>query len=134
MKRILLFLMMIFTVISMSAEIWYFKTTAFCSNVFNYSTKTWSGWTSWESSNLLITMDTKTDIIRIYSTQMQTYKITAQAEKGYDEDGEFRVIFKFVDNEGDLGRMILYTRDNGDSEIYVIFSNVRWGYKVVRTQ
>ena len=133
MKKLLILFTLCLASICASAEVIYFRTTAFCSSTYNYQTYRWNNWSSWSNSNMNLTIDLTNDIVKIYSPKTQTYRVTQLVQKGYDSDGDYKVEFKFIDQDGDSGTMWLYQRSSGTSEIYIIFSNVRWCYRVVRT-
>lgn len=50
----------------------------------------------------------------------------------YDTDGDYNMVYKFVDQDGDRGTMKLLMRANGQSEIYIMFNNVKRCYIVER--
>lgn len=113
-----------------SVQIWYFKTTAFAhSQNVNGS---WKKWSNWEDSDMLLTMDLTNDIITIYSPKPQTYTIYSNPEKGYDSDGDYKIVFDFIDQDEDHGAMWLMQRKSGASEIYIFFANIKWCYRVKR--
>lgn len=131
MKRILLILCMLIS-IPLAAQTLSFRTTAYAQNEYNYYTQTWSGWSDWVSSDMLLTINLNSDIVIIYSPVKQTYRIYDSVENYYDSDGDLNVIFKFIDQDGDRGNMRFLQRATGSSEIYIEFSNVRWCYTVER--
>ena len=56
----------------------------------------------------------------------------------YDGDWESgkmqgRGTYKFYDQDLDFGNMRLMIRKNGQSQIYIDFSNISWAYDVIRT-
>lgn len=127
MKKILFILITLISFISASAEVISFRTTA-----FSYRQKTYRGWTNWsnfESSDMLITMNTSNDVITIYSPTIQRYKIIEHKGNYIDSDGDGVIEFRFVDQDGDYGTMKLMER-RMRSEIYIIFDNVNWVYVV----
>lgn len=129
MRRFLLVLLLTVVGLTASAETLRFRSQA-------YSQKTmasygWTSWSSWESSDILITMDLNTDIVTIYSPRTQYYKIIDYSNQYYDGTTKC-VDYRFYDQDGDRGTMTLAIKQNGQSEIYIRFANVQWAYIVVR--
>lgn len=109
-----------------------FRTVVFSCNIYEYSLHKWTGWSSWEDSNILITMDFSSDLVTIYSPSIQIYKVYTSSGNYYDSDGDFHILFQFIDQDGDEGTMRLLQRTSGQSEIYIEFKNVKWCYRVIR--
>lgn len=128
-KFLLLFIFSLITFTS-SAEIISFKTTS-----YTYKTKGLYGWSDWypvQSSNMLLTINTDTDIIIINSPKRQIYKIYDYENAYVDNDGDAVLIFYFIDQDRDYGQMRLIQRRSGKSEIYIDFNNIIWTYTVIR--
>nr|DAT77743.1 MAG TPA: hypothetical protein [Caudoviricetes sp.] len=130
-KRLVL-LLLLFIGVSASAQVIKFRTVAYAENKYNYYTQKWSGWSNWEKSNMLLTIDLQNDLIAVYSPVTQIYKIYKAEESYYDSDGDFNLPFKFIDQDGDRGTLRLLQRASGSSEVYIEFLNIRWCYKVLR--
>lgn len=130
-KRLFIVLLIVITM-PVSAQVIQFKTTAYTENRYNYTSKKWTGWGSWKSSNMLLTMDLQNDIIIIYSPKIQMYKIYEAMEGYYDSDGDYNWILKFIDQDNDRGAIRLLQRKSGASEFYVEFLNIKWCYRVRR--
>lgn len=127
-----LMLVLLFVCTAINAQVLQFKTTSYAENRYNYTTQKWSGWSRWEPSNMLLTIDLNSDIITVYSPKTQIYVIY-KAEASYtDSDGDLHVPFKFIDQDGDRGTIKLLQRKSGSSEVYIEFSNIRWCYQVIR--
>lgn len=118
--------------ISAFAETYRFRTVSYAENIYNYNTQRWTGWSSWQKSNMLLIMDTTNGVVTIYSPVTQIYKIYASEESYYDSDGDLHMPFKFVDQDFDRGTIKLLQRKSGSSEVYIEFANVRWCYRVIR--
>jgi len=128
-------MLMVFCIgtVSMEAQVYYFRTTGFAYKQIN-SYGHWTDWTDWQSSDMLITMNLDTDVVRIYSKTPQTYRITQHVRNFTDENGGKQVEFRFIDQDNDRGAMRLRIERNGNSQIYIDFNNIMWVYNVVRTQ
>ena len=67
--------------------------------------------------------------ITLYSRNIKIYKIIGHRAFN-DANGDYNMVYKFVDQDGDRGTMKLLMRANGQSEIYIMFNNVKWCYIV----
>ena len=128
----LVLLVLLFVSMTTSAQVIKFRTVAYAENKYNYYTQKWSGWSDWEKSNMLLTIDLQNDLVTIYSPVTQVYRIYRAEESYYDSDGDFNMPFRFIDQDGDNGVLKLLQRVSGSSEIYIEFLNVRWCYKVIK--
>lgn len=84
-----------------------------------------------------ISINLDTDIITIYSPRTQTYAVYGTYNNGQtyrDNDGGNNLKYYVVDQDGDRGEIRLRVERNGNSQIYVDFSNCAWVYNVVRTR
>lgn len=93
----------------------------------------WTDWSDWESSSLNIKFDLSNDMVFIYSTETQIYKILEEMTPPYDDSGR-QVKFKVIDQDYDVGAIRLRIENNGNSQIYIDFANISWVYNVVRTR
>ena len=134
MRRFLTSLFLLFflsLVTPLLAQTHSYRTTEFAYKQVN-SYGRWTNWTSWEDSDMLITINFSTDIVKIYSPVTQTYRITEFVRDFTDSSGGKQVEFNFIDQDGDRGSMRLRIERNGNSQIYIEFANVMWVYNVVR--
>lgn len=115
-----------------SAQVLNFKTTAYASTTYNSYYQKWNKWSSWEDSDMLLTINLNNDRVTIYSPVTQLYVIYKHVGNYYDSDGDYNMVFKFIDQDSDYGTMRLLQRTSGASEIYVEFANVKWCYRVIR--
>lgn len=134
MNKIKYLLAALFLICSISSfgQILKFRTTAFASNSYNYYTQRWTGWSSWENSDMLLTINLNNDVVTIYSPKTQIYSIYDFDGEFYDSDGDYNMVFWFIDQDYDKGKMKLLQRTSGASEVYIEFSDLRWCYRVVR--
>lgn len=121
---------MLFCSIPAIAQTYYYKATAFTCDIV--SNGYWSGWSDWEPSNVRITIDLSEDVVVIYSPVTQIYQVYSNTCNGYDYEGNYQMIFKFIDQDNDYGTMRLVVRTTGRSEIYIEFADVKWCYNVIR--
>ena len=120
----------VLAVISVSAQTIRFKTTSYTSK--EYTAYGWTNWRPYQSSDMLVTMNLDTDIVTIYSPRKQIYKIISYEGEYIDNDGEPVLLYRFIDQDGDMGTMKLMQRRSGKSELYIQFSNIIWVYSVIR--
>lgn len=130
MKRFLMIFALLLSIVAANAQVQYYRSTAYAqSNVYNGRYV----WSDWQSSNMTITINLNTDMITIYSPRTQIYRVVSAGDAYNDSNGGRQVSFKVIDQDGDRGTIRLRIESNGNSQIYVDFSNVAWVYNVVRT-
>lgn len=122
--------MMFIFIISSNAQVQYYKTTAFAEAKIYNGTYYWS---DWQSSNLVMTFNLNTDVITIYSPKTQVYKVYKTGNAYTDSKGGRQVTFYVIDQDSDKGTVRLRIEKNGNSQVYIDFSNVGWVYSVIRT-
>lgn len=128
MKRILILFLLSIITIGAYSKTEVYQTTAFASNVKN-SYGYWNGWSSFTSSNLIITFYSDINLITINSATPQRYRIVYYEGIKYGPEGDERTYFKVLDQDGDYGHV--WTRvSNGTRQFYVEFANIMWMYNV----
>ena len=136
MKKLLITLSLLLTSIVVSAQINWYRTTEFAIKFKEYDAYIgyyWSDWTDWERCELNVTFDLSRDIITIYSKETQIYRVLYTDSEPYDSNGK-QVKFKVRDQDGDYGHVRLRVQNNGASQIYVDFNDVKWVYNVYRVR
>lgn len=128
-KRLVIVLIVALVSISASAETLSFRTQAYSERTLRGGS--WSSWSKWYDSNMLITMNLSTDIVTVYSPKVQQYRIIDYGQTYYS-DGCQCVDYHFYDQDGDRGTMSLVIKPSGQSEIYIRFANIQWSYIVIR--
>ena len=113
------------------AQTYTYRTTEFAYKQMN-SYGRWYDWTPWEDSDMYITINFDTDVVKIYSPVTQTYRITQYIRNYTDSSGGTQAEYKFIDQDGDYGNMRLRIERNGNSQIYIDFANIMWVYNVRR--
>lgn len=136
-KRIVLSLMLIFAISIISsqnanAQVYTYKTTQYAENKKN-SDGNWTEWSDWMDSDMSMVINFNTDVVTIYSPTTQRYEITKFIRSFTDSSGGKQVEFAFTDQDGVRGHMRLRIETNGNSQIYIEFSNIMWVYNVRRT-
>lgn len=130
MKKFIIAILICFTTFAASAEVLKFRTTS-----YTYKTNNgyrWSDWKPYQNSNMLVAIDLSNDIVVIDSPKRQIYTVYSYEGSYTDRDGDTTIVFKFVDQDGDYGKMRLVQRRSGKSEIYIDFANIIWVYSVIR--
>lgn len=106
------------------------------STTFAYKTKIndyqWNNWSSWEASNVLISIFDSDDRIVIYSEELQTYDLIKDEGKSVDSDGDVTLSLLCIDNEGlrCRVRLVVLNSENGRMQFYVDYDNIKWVYNV----
>ena len=133
MKKILLTLALVLCTLGTFAQssILWFRTTEFAWKQKEY--EVWSDWSDWEDSNMKVKFDLKKDQIVIFSPNVQIYNVLKIEEPPYDPNGQ-QVKYRVIDQDDDFGYIRLRIENNGNSQIYVDFADVKWVYNVIRTQ
>lgn len=131
MKKIVLFLLLVICSLSASAVVYEYKTTTY--TTCKKQGSSWSAWEPYQDSNLKATIDLETDVVKIYSSRLQVYRIYETVRSGVDDSGDQVSEFKFIDQDGNKGNLRMMIRKSGKSEIYIDYPNVIWVYSVVRT-
>lgn len=129
-KFLIALILVVLTAVSASAQTIRFRTTSYTSK--EYTAYGWTNWKPYQSSDMLVTMNLDTDIVTIYSPRKQIYKIISCEGEYIDNDGEPVLLYRFIDQDGDIGTMKLMQRRSGKSEIYIGFNNIIWVYSVIR--
>ena len=125
----LLFVIGFITPINTYAETYYYRTTEFAYKQINDYGR-WTNWSDWEESNILISINLSTDVVVIFSPRTQRYKITDHVRNYTDNSGGKQSEYKFIDQDGDIGSMRLRKEKNGNSQLYIEFSNIMWVYNI----
>jgi hypothetical protein len=115
--------------VSTIAQVYSYRTTEFAYKEVN-SYGNWTNWSSWEPSNIPMTIDFDNDFVIIYSTTKQVYKIIEYVRNYTDDSGGTQIEYRFIDQDGDRGTMRLRIERNGNSQIYIEFSNIMWVYNI----
>lgn len=111
----------------------YFKTIAYAEAHVSNGTYVWG---SLQKSDIALSIDISKGFITIYSPITQVYRITGFENFGkiyIDQDRYKNIMLNVVDQDGDKGKLRLRYESNGNSQVYIYFSNVAWLYHVVRT-
>ena len=137
MKRILSILALIFTLSVLvpqvaDAQVYTYRTTGYAYQKTN-SQGQWGEWSNWEKSDMTMTMNLNSDEISIRSPKPQHYKITKHISNYTDGSGGKNVKFEAIDEEGLKCNVRLRIETNGNSQIYITWSNLNIVYNVRRT-
>lgn len=92
----------------------------------------WSDWINWEETSVLITIDTETGRITVYSSELQVYDIAGNEGESTDTDGDQTLSLHCIDDEGlqCTVRVVSLNSQNGEIQLYVDYNNVSWVYNV----
>lgn len=127
MKKLLVLLFGLFLCGAVHAQKEWFKATEFAYKYVNNGY--WTDWSEWIDANVNIEFDIAKDMIVIYSSDIQIYKVVEQVSAPYDSKGQ-QIKYRVVDQDFDYGYIRLRVQNNGERQIYVDFSNVSWVYNI----
>ena len=130
--KVMLIIVLLFTSQTVFSQIINYKTVAFSINQYDELYHKWTGWSSWEKSNMLLTINFDTSVVTVYSPVTQIYSIYKSEGNYYDSDNDYHMVFKFIDQDNDRGTMRLLQRHSGESEIYIEFADIKWCYTVLK--
>lgn len=124
-------LSLFFICISTNAQVLKFRTTALSTNVTKENGG-WKGWSEFEDSNLLVTVNLDVQRITIYADKTQNFDITDFDELKKDEDGDDVFTFYCVDNEGRNCRIKFYTlhSQNGGRQMYIYYDSLAFLFNI----
>lgn len=108
-----------------SQNVAWFRTTELAIKVKGYD------WSDWTRAEMNVKFDIDNDIIIIFSDKTQIYKITGFNQAPYDARGS-QIAYSVIDQDYDRGQIRLRIENNGNSQIYVDFSDISWVYNVYR--
>lgn len=120
-----------FATVSVAQNVQWYKTSQVSVRAKN-ANGVWGSWSDWQSCVVNIKFDLSNDVIWIFSSKTQKYIVTETLDPPYDATGR-QVMFKAIDQDGDICHIRLRIENNGNSQLYVDFSNVSWVYNVRRT-
>jgi len=115
-----------------SAQVLKVKADAISIKTKSEYTESWSDWSDWQSVNILITIDSEKQRIKIFSKEDQVYDIIQNLGEDYDKDGD--KVWKWLCvNEDGLRchvRLVKLYSQNGKSQLYVDFNDMKWVYNI----
>lgn len=134
MKKILLMLFMLigFSISSYAQSVQVYRATSFAYKSTDYYGN-WSNWSDWQRSSVKIEFNLPNDVIVIHSPVVQAFGIYDTFTPPYDSGGT-QVGFVAVDAEGVRCHIRLRIEHNGNSQIYIEYSNLLYVYNVTRIQ
>ena len=125
-----LMLMLSMCVTSAVAQTYWYQATGFSYRQVSYGQ--WTPWAAWEASSVKISIDVDRDLIKIFSPMTQIYFVTNYDGSFTDSSGGRQIQYSVIDQDRDTGKIRLRIERNGNSQLYVDFSDVMWVYNVVR--
>lgn len=130
MKKILLTLLLAVLFTSVNAQVYKYKTNA-VSIRYKQEDNSWSKWSDWSETDVLIFINVKTLKITIYSKKTQEYHIIEYEGKEIDKDGDEVVSILCVDGDGNKCRLkkIKY-QDGTGTQMYIQYADMMWVYDV----
>ena len=106
------------------------RASVFSSRHTSYN-NTWTDWTPWSTSGVLITADPTNQRVKVFSSTPQTYDMIENVVQGSDNSGNPIYSVMCVDENATRCKMIWYHSANDGSFVILEFSNLELMYKVV---
>ena len=126
MKRILLLLLMFFSLNFVKAEETFYRAQYFAYKCVE--DESWTDWSSWQDSNVVISIDSESQVIQVFTEQKQRYIILDAEEEYTDRKGGTQIEFSVLDQDKDFGVIRFRIQNNGIAQLYVEFENIMWVY------
>ena len=91
----------------------------------------WNEWSDFVDAKVLITLDAKKDLIKINSSEVQSFKIKAYGEIT-DNDEVNIVPFECVDNNFSKCNILIITKkkENNRVQFYITYNEVKFVYNI----
>lgn len=91
----------------------------------------WNEWSEFVPANILITLDAKKDLIKINSSEVQSFKIKVYGEITDNEEVNI-VPFECVDNKFSKCTILIITKkkENNRMQFYVNYNEVKFVYNI----
>ena len=129
-KILSLFLIFSFGVQNSSAQPIRFKSSSV--SFTDKDTKgNWNEWSEFVDANVLITLDPKKDLIKINSSEVQSFKIKAYGE--IEDNDEVNIVpFECMDNKFSKCNIVIITKkkENNRMQIYINYNEVKFVYNI----
>lgn len=121
-KYVVLFLLMIAGAMGADAQVYEYQAKQFAfKRIVNGS---WTDWTDWQPSTVRVRINYNTDVITVYSSKTQVYRVVEHLRNYTDSSGGKQVEFKIIDQDDDIGHVRLRIETNGNSQMYVDYKNL----------
>lgn len=129
MRKILLILSLFVNSIVIYAQTYKYYTDSFSYKIYNGVS--WSDWSKWQNSHILVVISIDRDIISIYSENIQEYDIYKYDGKESDGNGGNILIFSCVNRDGLRCRIRFRIQSDKSKQLYVDFSDIMWVYNLI---
>lgn len=126
MKRILLFILMLFSLNFVQAEETYYRAHYFAYKCIENGH--WTEWSNWKESRVLISINFDSEVIQIYTEQEQKYIILDTGDEYIDDKGGTQVELSVIDQDKDIGVIRFRIQKDSTIQLYVEFNDIMWVY------
>ena len=126
MKRIILLLLMFFSLNFVKAEETFYRAQYFAYKCVENNQ--WTNWSVWQESKVLVSVDFKAEVIQIYTELPQKYIILDTGDEYEDNKGGTQVEFSVIDQDKDIGIIRFRIQSDGTVQLYVEFNDIMWVY------
>lgn len=128
MKKIIILLCFILSIITINAENLKFRSTG-----FSYRERNYYSWSNWSYESTYVNIVINNNILIIYSQKIQTYSLYNLKDPYQDVDGDWILKSNFIDQDGDIGEFNLIYRWKDEMwQMYIRFNNIQWVYDVIQ--
>ncbi|MCQ2287952.1 MAG: hypothetical protein MJZ74_02535 [Muribaculaceae bacterium] len=129
-KIIFVLLLLVCSVMVSHAEVYKYKTSSIALRTTdNYGN--WGEWSDWEDCNVLVVWNTEKSVINIYSATPQEFDVYEAGDKfKSDASGGKTWSLKCVDADGVRCTIRLRVQSDGQSQLYVDYSNISYVYTI----
>ena len=126
MKRLLLLMTLLMSICTLKAQTYKYHTNSFS---YKYCENgSWTDWSPWVKSDILIVLNLDRKIFNIYSEDRQDYDIYEYSGEETDSDGGSSIKFQCVNEDGLRCQVRLRIQKDRSRQLYVDFNDIIWVY------
>ena len=129
MKKLLILLLFVCCAFQAGAQVHKYYTTD-----FSYKYKdgySWTEWSDWQESSMLVVINFNNDRISIYSNEIQEYDVVENLDSYDDDSGGSNIKFLCVNEEGLRCHIRLRVLSDGSKQLYVDFNDFMYVYNLI---
>lgn len=111
-----------------------FKSTSYAMKFKNEYSGKWGNWSTFEDTEVLITLDLTNERLKIFSKKEQVYDIIKYYDKETDRDGDETIQLHCINEDGlkCFVRFVVLNSQNGRRQLYVDFADMMWVYNIYK--
>ena len=131
MKKVLLLSCILLCFLPAKAQTYKYYTNSFSCKT--YANGSWTDWSQWEDSHILVVISLDKNIISIYSEKIQEYDIYEYGGKESDNNGGESLNFSCVDRNGLPCGIRFRIQSDGAKQLYIDYKNAIWVYGLIES-